>query len=96
MRDKQPWHSPEAWLPAPRLADWGPTPETPVGQPHLKPRVGAHQEQRLAAQRTGPRWQTSQPATQAQSCRQANPTQLRPRAADQPAKHDSGPKQQIG
>ena len=70
---------------APRLADWGPTPETPAGCPHLKPGVGVHWEQRLAAPRTCPRWQTGSPqdsvpkqrtcwphTTQAQSTRSAD------------------------
>ena len=43
---------------APRLVDWGPTPENPAGRPHLKPRVGVHQEQRLVATPTGSKLQT--------------------------------------
>ena len=57
-QDKQPQLSPEAWLDVPRLADWAPTTETPVGHPHLKPWVGAHQEQRPAAPHTAPKQQT--------------------------------------
>ena len=56
--DKQPQCSPEALLRAPRLADWGPTTETPEGCPHLKPQVGEHLEQRLAAPPTGPKQRT--------------------------------------
>ena len=90
MRDKQPQRSPEAQLHAPRLADWGPTTETPAGpphltpggRPHLKPRVGVHPEQRLAAPHTGPRQQTARCVLYLgpeQTSRQARP---RPKAAD--------------
>ena len=71
MRDKQPLHSPEARLPAPRLADWGPTPETPAGRPHLKPRVGAH----------APGAEASCP-THRPKVEDPRATRLRPRAAD--------------
>ena len=57
--DKQPRRSPEPRLCVPRVADWGPTTETPADHPHLKPRVGAHRKQRLAAPRKGPKWQIS-------------------------------------
>ena len=78
MRDKQPRRSPEARLPAPRLADWGPTPETPAGRPHLKSQVGAHLEQRLAAPPTGPKQQTGAPQDSV------------PKRLHWPAVHDSG------
>ena len=58
MQDKQPLRSPEARLHAWRLADWGPTYETPEGRPHLKPQVGEHLELRLAAPATGPKPRT--------------------------------------
>ena len=41
-----------------RLANWGPTHETPAGRPHLKPQVGGHLEQRLAAPPPGPKRRT--------------------------------------
>ena len=78
--EKQPQHTPETRLQAPRSADWGPTTETPAGRPQLGPRVGVHQEQRLAAPHTSPRPQTSQQCTS-----------LRPKAAKHPATHDSVP-----
>ena len=59
--------SPEARLRACRLADWGPTPETPAGHPHLKPQVGEHLEQRPAAPPTGPKQRTQCRVTQSQS-----------------------------
>ena len=55
--------------------DWGPTPETLAGCPHLKPQVSVHREQKLAASRTGPKRWTSWPCgTQDHSCRWASPT----------------------
>ena len=79
MWDKQPRRSPEASLDALRLVDWGPTPETPAGRPHLKPQVGAHWEQRLAALSTGPRQQTG-----------LQQAQLSPKATEHLALHNSG------
>ena len=76
MQDKQRQRSPEARLCIPRLSDWGPTPET-LG--------GRAPEQRLAAPRTGPRWQTDQAWAR-----------LRPKAAERMAKRDWDPKLQTG
>ena len=59
MRDKQPWRSPKDQLLARRLANWGTT--------NLKPQVGEHLEQRLAAPPTGPKQRTVCRVTQSQS-----------------------------
>ena len=80
-------------MPATRLADWGPTPETLARRPNLKLRVGAHQEHRLAAPPTGTKQLTrgthdsgpkrlDQPATRNSDPKwPAGPARLRPKAA---------------
>ena len=73
---------PEAWLPAPRLADWGPTPETLGGCA-----MGAE----ASCPPTGPKPRSQVPhATQYQS-RPDSPEQLSPNTLDQPARLHSGP-----
>ena len=82
----QPQRSPEAWLWARRLEDWEPTPETPAGRPHLKPQVGEHLEQRLAAPPTGPKPGTRLPRDSVPG-RPRLPQRLKPRAAGSGPKH---------
>ena len=87
-----------------RLEDWGPTPETPAGRPHLKAQVGARQEQRLAALPTGPKKWTRGPRDSGpkwldqQAMKGISPKVAPPASVtqDQPAAGDPGPKQQIG
>ena len=92
-RNKQPRRSCEARLHARRLANWGTTHETPEGRPHLKPQVGEHLEQRLAAPPTGPKQltrllldsvpgQLDRPAARNPSTKSLNPP-----AAHFPSKH---------
>ena len=108
MQDKQPLCSSEAQLRAPRLAEWGPTPETLADCPHLKPRVGAHLELSLAAPSTRPKQgtrglrdsgpkQLDQPAalvTQAQSGWIGQPRKTQSQSVP-PSPCDQGPKPLI-
>ena len=75
-----------------RLANWGPTHETPEGRPHLKPQVGEHLEQRLAAPPTGPKPRTPVPRDSVPGWPQP-PETLKPRAAGWPAVHVPSTKQ---
>ena len=68
-----------------RLANWGPTHETPEGRPHLKPQVGEHLEQRLAAPPTGQKPQTECHVVQSQGG-PARPRDSSPGRLDRPPK----------
>ena len=73
-------HPKPSWR-APRLADCAPTAETPAGRPHLKPQVGAHPVQWLAALRTGKQLWIA-PAPKAHSL--GSPTHPRSKEKDRP------------
>ena len=66
-----------------RLANWGPTHETPEGRPHLKPQVGENLEQRLAAPPTGPKPGTECRVIQSQGG-PARPRDSSPEQLDRP------------